>query len=852
MSQPIAKSSTPRTVVVAGDVAIDWLAWPTQPDHSNAHALNWQQLHGTRMVPRAGGAALLARFVEATTGTLPVSYTLPPMETLGPDRYLHSLVDLRAERDKDKKSYHVVERMRGFSGPVAHQGEPRLKAATNVSVLVLDDAGNGFRDAKDSWPEALAQPDLDWIVHKMSCPLAQGPLWEKIRHNAKKLIVVISADDLRKEGINIARHLSWERTAEDFVRELASNGRLVSLVTCANLLVRFDCDGVIHHRGLSAEPPLLFFDPACVEGDFVDRTGHSMMGLASSFTAGLISGLPEANGDLERAIRLGMQASRALAVAGFPSSTDGTPDYGLDTLKSSVRNSDPAIRCIEIPSQDISRGQAVNWSILERLHGPAVFEVARRVARLGPNELARAPVAKFHNLETADRQEIESFRSISNLLYNYKSSPDQGVPLSIAVFGPPGAGKSFGVEEVSTAIIGDTKRKPLKFNLSQFTRPEELAAAFHLIRDERLSGALPLVFFDEFDVDFNDQPLGWLRFLLAPMQDGRFLENGVMHPIGSAIFVFAGGTRPSFAAFSQPLDLEEQDPRRLAFVAAKGPDFVSRLRGHVDIRGPDQVDETDRMYPIRRAILLRSLLRKHAKHLYRQVPDKKLEDLDLRIDEGVLRALLMVPRYRHGARSMEAVLLMSRLAGREEFERAALPPQSQLAMHVDAVGFLDLVRSERLPEALRETLGAKMHKHYCDFRRTNEPHADFSKDIAMHAWTELPEHLKESNRAQADDIPRKLRAIDCYMAPEVPGRPSQDISEHLELLGEMEHDRFNAERLQDQWRAGPRDPDKRTSPFLTPWNDLTQKIKDYDINAVRKLPDVLKCIGYAIYRREGS
>ena len=99
VSQPVATSSTPRTVVVAGDVAIDWLAWPTQPDHSNAHALNWQQLHGTRMVPRAGGAALLARFVEATTGTLPVSYTLPPMETLGPDRYLHSLVDLRAERE---------------------------------------------------------------------------------------------------------------------------------------------------------------------------------------------------------------------------------------------------------------------------------------------------------------------------------------------------------------------------------------------------------------------------------------------------------------------------------------------------------------------------------------------------------------------------------------------------------------------------------------------------------------------------------------------------------------------------------------------------------------------------------
>ena len=35
---------------------------------------------------------------------------------------------------------------------------------------------------------------------------------------------------------------------------------------------------------------------------------------------------------------------------------------------------------------------------------------------------------------------------------------------------------------------------------------------------------------------------GWLRYFLAPMQDGKFLQGEMAHPIGKAIFVFAGGT----------------------------------------------------------------------------------------------------------------------------------------------------------------------------------------------------------------------------------------------------------------------------------------------------------------------
>jgi hypothetical protein len=61
------------------------------------------------------------------------------------------------------------------------------------------------------------------------------------------------------------------------------------------------------------------------------------------------------------------------------------------------------------------------------------------------------------------------------------------------------------------------------------------------------------------------------------------------------------------------------------------------------------------------------------------------------IDPGVLRALIKVNDYKHGVRSMEAVLEMSLLSERCEFEPAALPPRNQLNLHVDADHFLRLV-----------------------------------------------------------------------------------------------------------------------------------------------------------------
>jgi hypothetical protein len=146
--------------------------------------------------------------------------------------------------------------------------------------------------------------------------------------------------------------------------------------------------------------------------------------------------------------------------------------------------------------------------------------------------------------------------------------------------------------------------------------------------------------------------------------------------------VFAGGTSSSFDDFIASGD--EETAR-----AVKKPDFVSRLRGYVNVTGPNPQTSGDVAWPLRRALTLRSLIQARAPQLLH--PDAGADQPRLQIDAGLLRAFLQIGEYIHGARSMEAIVQMSSLAGKPRFERSSLPATQQLAMHVDAGEFMRLV-----------------------------------------------------------------------------------------------------------------------------------------------------------------
>src|SRR5262249_51798757 len=139
-------------------------------------------------------------------------------------------------------------------------------------------------------------------------------------------------------------------------------------------------------------------------------------------------------------------------------------------------------------------------------------------------------------------------------------------------------------------------------------------------------------------------------------------------------------------------DKSQSQTEKEKFQAVKGPDFVSRLKGYINILGPDpqgQNTNADPDYIIRRAILLRSLLELHAPQFFER-PESKGR---MRIDPGVLHAFLKINEYKHGTRSIETIIAMSLLKGKERFERSSLPLESQLNIHVDGRTFLTLVQN---------------------------------------------------------------------------------------------------------------------------------------------------------------
>jgi hypothetical protein len=481
---------------------------------------------------------------------------------------------------------------------------------------------------------------------------------------------------------------------------------------------------------------MLVFDAPRAEGEWAQRQGKGgAFGFLSCFTASVVRELtrPKADPDFERALFSGLRASRECRRLGHgqvylkEKQSDGkekqvpNPKIGFpfEEIANSIRAPEQAFVSAPIPIDISDRRE---WMMLDEWHGHggrqrAHFEAALAVAIVGPGALGRFPVAAFGKLQTVDRKEIESLRTFRKLIKAYEQKGAQKKPLSLGVFGPPGAGKSFGVIQIAKAVLGSEDEDILTFNLSQFNEPSDLNGAFHQVRDRVLSGKTPVVFWDEFD----SQGYKWLQYLLAPMQDGKFQDGQIAHLIGKCIFVFAGATSDTFDAFG-PRNPEDIAPgelngrsgsdqfRRvkqewLDFVLKKGPDFKSRLVAYLNVLGPNprrcwtkdaggrrwQDDATDVCYPIRRALFMRSQF------------DLK-DGARLRLDMGVVRALLEIPRYKSGSRSLEFLCGYIREHSAGTPTRSSLPGPQLLDLHVDAATFWEiaiamLLLSRRLPNS---------------------------------------------------------------------------------------------------------------------------------------------------------
>ena len=94
---------------------------------------------------------------------------------------------------------------------------------------------------------------------------------------------------------------------------------------------------------------------------------------------------------------------------------------------------------------------------------------------------------------------------------------------------------------------------------------------------------------------------------------------------------------------------------------------------------------------------------------------------------------------------------------------------------------------------------------------------------ALVVWENLPESLRQANRAQADHIPVKLRALGVARTEAM-----------LEALAEAEHRRWMAEKIVAGWRhAEQRDNARKLHPSLKPYSQLSEPEKQKDRDTVQ-------------------
>lgn len=147
----------------------------------------------------------------------------------------------------------------------------------------------------------------------------------------------------------------------------------------------------------------------------------------------------------------------------------------------------------------------------------------------------------------------------------------------------------------------------------------------------------------------------------------------------------------------------------------------------------------------------------------------------------------------------------------------------------------------------RETIARAIHETYRSVQRSRGQ----KQDPSLKEWDDLLDYLKESNRQQADHITEKLRQIGCAIrkakGPDI--RLMTFTNDEIEVMAEMEHAKWNVERLLDGWKWGEKkDVTKKINPYIVAWSELPDDVKEWDRETVRKMPEFLAKVGLGVYR----
>lgn len=121
-------------------------------------------------------------------------------------------------------------------------------------------------------------------------------------------------------------------------------------------------------------------------------------------------------------------------------------------------------------------------------------------------------------------------------------------------------------------------------------------------------------------------------------------------------------------------------------------------------------------------------------------------------------------------------------------------------------------------------------------------------------WDELPESLRDSNRAFAEGVGRKLAASGCVLVPSPLAKADGAVvpfsDQEIEELARAEHERWMSDLIDQGWSytKSTKDPANKLHPLLVPWEELSEVDRDRDRESIRGLARLLARAGFEICR----
>lgn len=872
---------TSENLLITGDYVIDHhLLKGNKTDTTRTDSV------GTSLTTTYGGAKLtfdlLEKFIVKTNidqeSKIQCDWPFVEMPPLGSthgtlhDTYLRWLITEKGKKASKELSCRLGEKL-GFGGQEDANAENWYKTDANLNsngygTIVIEDANLGFRNQIKAWPNF---EHAGKIILKTSYPLCEGMLWDKLLDYKQKLITIVKLHHLRQYEIKISNDISWEQTALDIVYGLSKDMTLRNLLKSSEVVVTIGTAGAIYIK--SIEDPAeneytLIFDPEYMENEWEEKFAKDIqnnIGTGSAFLAGFVSSLSVKNLNMVDSIKIGINTMTASLVKGvFRINKDY--EFEPEDLSGALseRYSGRYYSSAFVPSPAWEPGfnylHNQEWSILENNYDNTrkgykqkadLFPLAFSLARNGKNNLHYAPRLTLGRVTIFDRNEIENMKNIRKQVDFYDRYEDGRKPLNIAVFGPPGAGKSFIVKALANSMFEGKKTKPtfLTFNLSQFRDESELSGAFHSIRDEVLRGKLPVVFWDEFDS--NDY--SWLKSMIAPMQDGEFQEGKEVHPIGKCIFVFAGGMTYTMKHFSDKMEGEE-------YIVKKGPDFLSRINCSLNVFGPNRKpypdpetgkwmregDPKDICFSIRRALFIRSILGS--------------DDRPLDIEHHLLRVLIEVSAYKNGSRGLERLLRNLAIHNDRKIERSDLPSKEIIQMNVDYNDFMEKLSDEATSSTMAfEKIAVAIHNSWLE---KDVIHSVYFKQYEDLSFDQRMDNI--SAAARMKEVIEKTGTFILISLPELKSKMLADAKNEftdyikdekaLDELAELEHKGWMEARTEANWKYGKRSDYHKKHNCIIPFSELDkdvpakidQKEKNKDRDTIRKYTAMLEGSGYTI------